>query len=69
MNREKTTLFYVCVYIYKAGSQLGLPGSTGFRRVKSLFGFYLDPALGPGQLGPWSTRWARLGFKIMPCYW
>ena len=40
MNKAKTTLFYMCV---KAGSQLGLPGSIGFRRVNSTSGFYLDP--------------------------
>jgi len=46
----------------KVGSQPGLPGSTGFRRVKSLTVFYLNPARiqarvdrVPGRPGPGST--------------
>jgi len=48
MNKAKTTLFYMCV---KTGSQLGLPGSTGFRRVNSPPGFYLDPDRSQARVG------------------
>jgi hypothetical protein len=40
-------------YIYKtARSHLGLPGSIGFSRAKSLAGFFINPA----RFQPWISR-------------
>ena len=67
MNKAKTTLFYMCV---KTGSQLGLPGSAGFRveppgQLPTGFLLRPGPVPCPGRPGPGSTRRAGSGFKTM----
>jgi hypothetical protein len=65
--KPKTTSFNIYIYIYikTAGSQLGLPGSTGFCRANSLTGLFINPARFQSRVSRVSGQPVGPGFKTM----
>jgi hypothetical protein len=63
--KPKTTSFNIYIYIKTAGSQLGLPGSTGFCRANSLTGLFINPARFQSRVSRVSGQPVGPGFKTM----